>query len=266
MTRFRHTNRLTSLLVGLASVVLAGSTHAQGTQATVLTGSVKSEQGQPLQGANVVITELNVSVGTNEQGVYRVTLAPERVRGQTVVMRIRAIGFQPQQKSIVIAAGTITTDFTLKIDINRLSEVVVTGVTGATETKKLAFSVAKVDKAELQAVPGTHARRRQILPMRQCAYHDVFLDAEARKGLEDLESAGDAVAVERVRAHPGDVPAVEAHGSRVRREKSRDEVEQRGLAGAVRPDEADDPALADIERDVAAGEHAAEPLGHSAHF
>jgi len=157
MTRFRHTNRLTSLLVGLASVVLAGSTHAQGTQATVLTGSVKSEQGQPLQGANVVITELNVSVGTNEQGVYRVTLAPERVRGQTVVMRIRAIGFQPQQKSIVIAAGTITTDFTLKIDINRLSEVVVTGVTGATETKKLAFSVAKVDKAELQAVPGTDA-------------------------------------------------------------------------------------------------------------
>src|SRR5262245_37283040 len=31
MTRFRHTKRLASLLAGLASVVLAGSTHAQGT-------------------------------------------------------------------------------------------------------------------------------------------------------------------------------------------------------------------------------------------
>src|SRR5688572_1095236 len=157
MTRFRHTKRLPSLLAGLASVLLAGSAYAQATEATVLTGSVKSEQGQPLQGANVVITELNISVGTNDAGVYRVNLAPERVRGQTVVMRIRAIGFQPQQKSITIAAGTITTDFILRIDVNKLSEVVVTGVTGATETKKLAFSVAKVDKAELQAVPGVDA-------------------------------------------------------------------------------------------------------------
>ena len=67
MTRFRHTQRLASLLAGLASVLLAGSAYAQATEATVLTGSVKSEQGQPLQGANVVITELNISVGTNDK-------------------------------------------------------------------------------------------------------------------------------------------------------------------------------------------------------
>jgi TonB-dependent SusC/RagA subfamily outer membrane receptor len=42
------------------------------------------------------------------------------------------------------------------VDINRLSEVVVTGVTGATETKKLAFTVDKVDQANLP-VPATSA-------------------------------------------------------------------------------------------------------------
>ncbi len=154
MTRFRQLSLRASLLAGLATVLLAGSATAQG---TVITGSVKSEQGQPLQATNISIADLNVSVGTNEQGVYRITLAPERVRGQTVVLRVRAIGFQPQQKSITVAAGTITADFSLRVDINRLSEVVVTGVTGATETKKLAFSVAKVDAAELSAVPGMNA-------------------------------------------------------------------------------------------------------------
>jgi TonB-dependent SusC/RagA subfamily outer membrane receptor len=122
----------------------------------VISGTVKSEQGQLLQGANVFITEMNVSVGSNQEGVYRITLAPERVRGQTVTLRVRAIGFQPQQRQITLTAGSSTQDFTLRIDINKLSEVVVTGVTGATEAKKLAFTVSKVDVAEL-TVPGTSA-------------------------------------------------------------------------------------------------------------
>lgn len=153
MTRFRHTRRFAGLLAGLASVALAGTAYAQG---TTITGTVKSEQGMNLNGANVYITELNVSVGTNDEGVYRIVLAPERVRGQAVQLRVRAIGFQPMAKPITVNAGTITENFELKIDINRLSEVVVTGVTGATETRKLAFTVDKVDAGNLP-VPATNA-------------------------------------------------------------------------------------------------------------
>lgn len=154
MTRFRRTRRLASLLAGLAStVLLAGTAYAQG---AVITGTVKSEQGMNLQGANVLINELNVSVGTNDEGVYRITLAPERVRGQTVQLRVRSFGFQPQQRAITLTAGTHTQNFELKVDINRLSEVVVTGVTGATETKKLAFTVDKVDQSTLP-VPANNA-------------------------------------------------------------------------------------------------------------
>jgi len=153
MTRFRRSSRLASLLAGLATTVLASTAFAQG---AVITGTVKSAQGQNLQAANIRIADLNVSVGSGEDGTYRITLIPERVRGQTVSMVVRAIGFKPQTKQITINAGNQDHDFTLEVDVNRLSEVVVTGVTGATETKKLAFTVDKVDQSNLP-VPATSA-------------------------------------------------------------------------------------------------------------
>lgn len=153
MTRFRRSSRLASLLAGLATTVLASTAFAQG---AVITGTVKSAQGQNLQAANIRIPDLNVSVGTGEDGTYRITLSAERVRGQSVQMTVRAIGFRPQTKALTISAGNQTHDFTLEVDVNRLSEVVVTGVTGATEQKKLAFTVDKVDQANLP-VPATSA-------------------------------------------------------------------------------------------------------------
>lgn len=153
MTRFRRSSRLASLLAGLATVVLASTAAAQG---AVITGTVKSQQGQPLQGAQVRIADLNVAVGTSEDGTYRITLAQERLRGQTAALSVRSIGFKQQQKNITLNAGNQTHDFELEVDINRLSEVVVTGVTGATEQKKLAFTVDKVDQANMP-VPATSA-------------------------------------------------------------------------------------------------------------
>ncbi len=109
-----------------------------------------------LQGANVIISELAVSVGTNEQGVFRISLPAERVRGQTVTMRVRSIGFAPQQRQVTVNPGSITQDFELKVDVNRLQEVVVTGTTGATEKAKLAFTVEAISAADLQ-VPSANA-------------------------------------------------------------------------------------------------------------
>lgn len=149
MTRFR---RYRGLVVWLVGLLLPGVVYAQG---AVITGTVKSEQGQVLGAVRVAIEELNVAVATNDQGVYRITLAPERVRGQVVVLRVRAIGYQPQTRQLTLNPGTYTEDFTLRVDINRLSEVVVTGVTGATETKKLAFTVSKVDQADMPVVGRT---------------------------------------------------------------------------------------------------------------
>ena len=116
-----------------------------------------ADGGQPLENANAVITELNLSVGTNAQGRYAITVPAERVRGQTVTVRIRAISYLAATREVVLTAGTHTVDVTLKRDINRLEEVVVTGVTGATEQQK---NDLRGHVAQLRARPRREAGER----------------------------------------------------------------------------------------------------------
>jgi len=139
----------------LALLLSLTSVNAQAQAGATITGTVKSDAGQPLFGANVTIEALTVSVGSSEDGKYTITIPGARVRGQQVVLRARAIGYVPVVKTITLSAGSQTHDFELKADVNRLSQVVVTGVTGATEVKKLPFTVAQVT-AEDMPVPGAN--------------------------------------------------------------------------------------------------------------
>ncbi len=137
-----------SAAIGLALVALAPQ-QLQAQQTATLTGRVLNEAGQPIDGATVFLTELNAGALTNAQGRYTLVIPAARVRGQEVGILARFIGYTAESKRITLTAGTIETDFSLKQDINRLSQVVVTGVTGATEVKKLAFSVAQVSAADM---------------------------------------------------------------------------------------------------------------------
>ncbi len=135
----------------VAVAMLAVSGLAKIEAQAVITGTVTSEQGQKLANANVYINELNVSVATDAAGHYSITLTPARLRGATsITLRSRAIGFTPTSK--ITTATSQTVDFRLRQDVNRLSEVIVAGVTAGTEQKKLAFSVARVDAADLTKV------------------------------------------------------------------------------------------------------------------
>ena len=55
------------------TALLAVPTSILSAQAATLSGRVLSESGQPLENANAVITELNISVGANAQGRYTIT-------------------------------------------------------------------------------------------------------------------------------------------------------------------------------------------------
>src|SRR3569833_2512776 len=124
-----------TFLVAVLAMFLSRATTALAQGAT-LSGVITSEAGQPLENANAYITELNISVSTNAQGRYNIVIAADRVRGQTVVLRARAIGHLAQELPVTLRACAQTIDFQLRKDINRLQEVVVTGLTGATEQKK----------------------------------------------------------------------------------------------------------------------------------
>jgi Ca-activated chloride channel family protein len=108
----------------------------------VVTGRVTSAaNGVALQGANVYISESGHSVGTDGAGWYRLALTNAR-RGAEVTLRVRAIGFQPQARPIRLTSDSVTADFALAVDVNQLSEVVVTGTAGKVETRRLSFTVA----------------------------------------------------------------------------------------------------------------------------
>jgi TonB-linked SusC/RagA family outer membrane protein len=138
------------LLLSVGSAEIASAQNA-----ATITGRITAEGGQPLFGANITIEALAISVGTNEEGRYTIAIPGARVRGQQVVLRVRSFGYVPDQKTITLEGGSQSHDFTLKQDVNRLSQVVVTGVTGATEVKKLPFTVAQVT-AEDMPVPGSN--------------------------------------------------------------------------------------------------------------
>ncbi len=152
MSRYSRIGCLVALIA--VSLRLAGTAGAQ-EGAAVITGTVQGEQGRPLTGATVVVVELNAGAPVNEAGRYNIIVPAARVSGQTVTLRARFIGYQPMSRSISLAVGSQTQDFTLRLDPTRLSEVVVTGVTGETERAKVPFSVARIDTADMP-VPATN--------------------------------------------------------------------------------------------------------------
>jgi TonB-linked SusC/RagA family outer membrane protein len=138
--------------VAAGIAVLFGTAAVAQAQNATIQGKVTNEQGRPIEGANVFVTELGVSVGSNAAGNYTITVPGARVRGQTVVVRARAIGQRPDTKSVVLRPGVITQNFELAQDLNRLSEVVVTGVTGATEQTKTPFAISRVTADQMPVV------------------------------------------------------------------------------------------------------------------
>ncbi len=143
------TQRARALAVALVGVVLTASAARAQNQNAIITGKVMSEAGQPLEFANVYMTELNLSVPTNAQGTYSINIPAARAIGQAVNLRVRAVGYQPGVVAIRITGGSQTHDFTLKKDINRLSEVIVTGSIEGTERSKVAFSVGRLTAEDI---------------------------------------------------------------------------------------------------------------------
>ena len=144
MTTRITTKRARMIGAALVGLVLALPVASAQAQNAVITGKVTSEFGQPVDQANVYINDLSISVGTNAQGVYTITIPAARATGQAVNLRVRAIGYQPGLRPIKLTAGSQTQDFALKQDVNRLNEVVVTGTVGeGTERSKVPFAISR---------------------------------------------------------------------------------------------------------------------------
>jgi len=139
---------LAALVIGavMAAPVLA--------QSATFRGKVSSDKtGEPIVGAAVGIGELQLTVTTNAQGNYVLTVPAARVNGQAATLTARAIGFKSIARVIgALTAGERTVDFPLAQDINKLEEIIVTGVLEGTERAKVPFSVGRLTAEDLPVV------------------------------------------------------------------------------------------------------------------
>ncbi|HVO34830.1 MAG TPA: SusC/RagA family TonB-linked outer membrane protein [Gemmatimonadales bacterium] len=145
------------LRISLAAVALlcVSLGRAQAQNATIR-GVVNSARGGPVEGAYVYIAELGLSASTGAGGAYSLVVPSARVRGQALSVRVRAIGFKPRSEPITLQPGPQTINFTMDEDINRLEEIVVTGVLEGTEQTRVPFSVGRIDVADVE-VPAVNA-------------------------------------------------------------------------------------------------------------
>ena len=135
-------------MVAALALLVAGASTAWA-QDAVVRGTITSDRGEPIAGANVVLEELRIGVVTTATGQYTLNVPGARVRGQPVVLRVRAIGFKPNTKAITLTPGEQAVDLTLGYDVNLLEALVVTGTQEATEAVKVPFTVSRVDASQL---------------------------------------------------------------------------------------------------------------------
>src|SRR6185503_3956572 len=103
--------------------------------------------------------------------------------------------------------------------------------------------------ADARVAPPDQARPHRALVLLP-GEDQVLAHRELRKHLQQLEGAAHPQAVELAGPQAGDLAAVDAHLPGRGRELPEDAVEQRRLARAVRPDQAEDLALAHLERNA----------------
>lgn len=140
-----RTLRIVAVFLGL----LVGSAGVAWAQNAVIRGTVRSDVGELVEGASVIISEMSIQTATAANGQYVINIAAARVRNQAVTLRFRMIGFRPHTQTITIRAGEQVFDAALATDVNRLEDVVITGVMEGTPQTSTTFSIGRVNVANL---------------------------------------------------------------------------------------------------------------------
>jgi TonB-linked SusC/RagA family outer membrane protein len=146
-SRLGHAIHVTAatLLVLLTPGIMAA-------QQVTFSGRVTADNGQPLSGAGVSITEVGAGAIANPEGRYTFTIDQRRL-SRVVTLTTRFIGYKPQKVTLNAPTGNVTRDFVLERDVLNLEEVVVTGTSAATSQLKTPFTVGVVDQQQIKETP-----------------------------------------------------------------------------------------------------------------
>jgi TonB-dependent starch-binding outer membrane protein SusC len=140
--------RLRTILFAAVVATMVASPGILHAQERRVTGTVtRQDSNTPLEAATVSLlgTARPTQVVTAANGRFTITVPTGEVR-----LRVRALGFAPQE--VTVAAGATTIDVALKADVFELGGVVVTGQATTIDRRSATTSVALVTGEELSRV------------------------------------------------------------------------------------------------------------------
>jgi len=162
---------LASLSPGAAPLISRQARAAVASEAVpiVLVGRVTDAASHaPIAGATVSLQGGNLGAATDSAGRYRLSL-PASMRGKSITVDARRIGYRPAQRTVHVDADSLTLDFALQAAAMHLSEAVVT---------------ADAMAARVPVAKGLVYARSAAPPIRRCN-HDCTFNTEAYDKIED---------------------------------------------------------------------------------
>ncbi|HUQ80580.1 MAG TPA: TonB-dependent receptor [Gemmatimonadaceae bacterium] len=135
-------------------VLIVGTTappllFAQGSNGTVRGIVTRSTGGSPVPGAQVFVVGGKAGGVTGTDGRYTFSDVPNG----TQTIRVRALGFQPIEKTVDVSAGQAATlDFVVTVAPIALDEVVVTGTAGSARKREVGNSISQIKVSEAPEV------------------------------------------------------------------------------------------------------------------
>lgn len=132
-----------AMLALLFSTFLSAQTSAtEGKITGVVTDAVT---GDPLIGANLVISGTIFGASTDADGVFLI----ENVPAGTHELVVYYVGYSTSQQQVTVTSGTAKVFFELSTDILRFDEVVVTGSPGATSKRQLGNTISTISGSNI---------------------------------------------------------------------------------------------------------------------
>ena len=117
-----------------------------------VSGTVTSDNGEPLAYANVTVVGTNVGTASSEDGSYILDLPSNFTAGQSVTLTAGYIGYKSSESELALSASGNTQNFSLEIDVIGAEAVVVTALGISKAKKALGYSVQDVQSDELNMV------------------------------------------------------------------------------------------------------------------
>lgn len=118
----------------------------------ILSGKVTdSKTGKPVADATIYITDLKTGTASDKDGNFILKNIPEGSH----LFEVSHIGYTTIIENIIITADT-KKDFAIEEAVTENNAVVVTGVTGATQLKKVPFAVSVIKKQDLFQTTSTN--------------------------------------------------------------------------------------------------------------